>query len=173
MSFENKDLMIFDKKPNKSSEDKIFIILYKLVDIDEDLPEIFSRVFSICKGRTLAYKDIESIVMTENVDVVKSIIITETKQKDEDKYYLLPFDDCVSIYTFCKSVENDYIEDGFNIDDYVSESSSTNSDTSNNDIQMSLTTEEQIEYKKLMEESKNRRIFLSNLKKEFDDSMNI
>ena len=59
MTFYNEDKEVKDdktgliqpitfKKPDKKHfEEKIFIILYKLNNIDDDLPDIYSRIFTV------------------------------------------------------------------------------------------------------------------------------
>ena len=50
------DLMIFDDE-EKTIEEKIFIILYKLEENDND--ELNNQIYSICVGRTSTYNDIK------------------------------------------------------------------------------------------------------------------
>lgn len=104
----------------KGPEEKIYIILYKLNSDEDD--EIYTQIFSICKGRTEAYYDIkEKLESGLEVDVHVSKIITETKQTEtataDKKYYLLPYDECISIYSFCKSVQ-EYYSDEFDIEEF-------------------------------------------------------
>lgn len=109
----------FDAK-TKGPEEKIYIILYKLNSDEDD--EIYTQIFSICKGRTEAYSDIkEKLESGLEVDVHISKIITETKQTEtataDKKYYLLPYDECISVYSFCKSVQ-EYYSDEFDVEEF-------------------------------------------------------
>ena len=88
--------------------------------------ELFDGQFKICHGRTACYRYIEHLINAfgSDLDVHNSKVITETKQTESDtgnkKYYLINYDESLSIYAFCKSVENYYGVDGFNIDDTFS-----------------------------------------------------
>lgn len=116
------DLMIFDDE-EKTIEEKIFIILYKLEENDND--ELNNQIYSICVGRTSTYNDIkEKLSSGLMINIHESKIITETLQLGikhmNKKYFLMNLDDCISIYTFCKSFSNNY-DDDFDIEDYNSE----------------------------------------------------
>lgn len=109
--------MEFDVK-TKGVEEKLYIILYKIVTDEE-----FDQIFEICIGRTEAYTDIKDKLQSGlDIDVHASKIITETKQTEtatmDRKYYLIPYEDCISVYAFCKSVENYYDTDEFDIEEY-------------------------------------------------------
>lgn len=110
----------YDEK-TKSPEEKIYIILYKLNSDEDD--DIYTQIFNICIGRTEAYRDIkEKLESGLEVDVHVSKIITETKQTEtstaDKKYFLLPYKECISIYAFCKSIQDYYSDDEFDIEDY-------------------------------------------------------
>lgn len=115
--------MVFDA-PIKSVEDKKYIVLV-IGLIDGDLP--FDGHYKICNGRTECYRYIESILESygDAIDIVRSKIITETKQTETEtgdtKYYLMPMDEIISIYSFCKSVEHYYEDRAFDIDQYLTE----------------------------------------------------
>lgn len=135
--------------PIKDVEQKTFIILYE-VDSDNEENSIFDHVFTICTGRTSAYNDIkEKLLSGVNINIHKSIIITETRQTEtktaSEKYFLMNLDKCISVYSFCIAVSDSYSDDSFNIEDY-------------NDAQYSISeefdsvslTDEQQEYKRLI-----------------------
>lgn len=139
----------------KSFEEKTYIILYKL-DNDDD---VFDYVYSICSGRTSAYNDIMTKLQSlggETIDIHKSKVITETKQTESSsgnrKYYLIPYDEAATVYAFCKNVEEYYMYNDFNIEDYnnldVEKKSSEDSDQA-----PEYMTAEQINYKRMLEES--------------------
>lgn len=149
---------------NKSFEEKIYIILYKINDIDEDLPE--SRTFSVCIGRTMAYSDIKNkLVEGLDIDVHRSYIMTETKQVEaatgDEKYYMIPYSECMSVYAFCISVANYYGEDDFDIEEYSS------GDVPEDD-RMNKTkhvmSQDQIDYRNMLEDSIRRDKFLTEMR---------
>lgn len=159
----------FDVK-TKSPEEKTYIILYHLND--DDLEDYQTRVFSICIGRTFAYSDIkEKLISGLNIDIHQSKIITETKQTEtrtgDKKYYLLPYEDCISVYAFCISVKDYYSDDSFNIEEY------NNTDITNEDYIESrpgFITPEQEEYRKMLNQSLNRNKFINEMRKETNSS---
>lgn len=157
-----KKAMDFDTR-DKSVEEKTYIILYRLEE--DDMDDIFSRCFSVCIGRTEAYNDIKNnLISGLNIDIHKSKVITETKQTESStgdrKYYLIPYEECISIYTFLTSVSDYYSGDDFNIEEY------NNTEIGKSDISsdkpMTLTADQQ-EYRKMIEASMKRDKFLSNL----------
>lgn len=105
----------------KSVEDKIFIVLLKYDEGDGN-DDLFDGQYHICTGRTETYRYIEKLVQAFGTDINahESKVITETKQTEtesgEKKYYLIDYDDAISVYTFCKAVEENY--EGFRIDDF-------------------------------------------------------
>ena len=111
--------MVFDV-PTKSVEEKIYIVL--LASGDDD--EMFDGRYKICHGRTQCFRYIESLCQAfgGDFDPFESKVITETKQTETEtentKYYLINYENSISVYSFCKSVEGFYGENGFNIDDY-------------------------------------------------------
>lgn len=116
---ELKQPMVFDV-PTKSVEDKIFIVLIDMPSQDE----LFNGSYKICNGRTECYRYIERLIQAfgSDVDVHASRVITETKQTETEsgdkKYYMINYEDSLSVYAFCKAVEANY--DGFSIDDFFS-----------------------------------------------------
>lgn len=149
---------------NKGFEEKIYIILYKINDIDEDLPE--SRTFSVCIGRTMAYSDIKNkLIEGLDIDVHRSYIMTETKQIEattgDEKYYMIPYSECMSVYAFCVSVANFYGEDDFDIEEYAS------GDVPEDD-RMNRTkhvmSQEQMEYRQMLEDSIQRDKFIAGMR---------
>lgn len=143
----------------KSPEEKIYIILYKLNHDDYD--EAYTQIFNICIGRTEAYSDIKSKLESGmDIDVHVSKIITETKQTEtasgDKKYYLLPYDDCISIYSFCKSVENYYSDDEFDIEEY-NNTSVPEVDEILSKSKMYLTADQE-SYKRMLEVANKRKL---------------
>lgn len=169
--FKNKEI----KK--KNHEEKLFIILYKLKDTSEDdLPEEFTRIYSVCIGRTAAYRDIQSKLVNNNIDIINSIVITESLPKDENnnevsnKYYLLNLSDCYNIYKFCKAVEDQYTNSDFRIDSYLDKDIELEnfkmedviSNTSEVNGSINETNEE---IQRMIEENKERQLFLEILRR--------
>ena len=132
--FKNKAMEFFDEEeeknkpnkamlfaePSKSVEDKIFIVLiYGLYSED-----LFDGNYKICNGRTEAYRFIETLVQSYGSDFDPHIskVITETLQTETEsgdiKYFLTNYFSSLSVYAFCKAVENYYTDDKFRIDDY-------------------------------------------------------
>lgn len=106
--------------PVKSFEDKIYIVF--IASGRED--DLTDGDFKVCRGRTDCYRFIETLLESygDEVDIHKSVVMTETRQTETDtkdiKYYMIDLPDCVSMYAFCKSVENYYGEYGFDIESY-------------------------------------------------------
>lgn len=106
--------------PIKSFEAKIYIV-FVAIDTDDDLSD---GNFKICNGRTECYRFIENLLESygDAVDIHKSIIMTETRQTETEtgdiKYYMIDIPECVSMYSFCKSVESYYGNLGFDIEEY-------------------------------------------------------
>lgn len=155
--------IIFDEV-DKNYEEKIFIILYN-IEPEEDMDEIYSRVFSVCIGRTEAYFDIkDKLTSGLGINIYTSKIITETKQTetstDNLKYYMIPYNECLNIYAFCTAVQEFYSDDGFNINDYTNSGSPEDkTDLENSSFFLSP---EQAEYKKMLIDSiknKNRDLY--------------
>jgi len=113
--------MTFDV-PTKSTEDKIYIVIME----DESNDPMFDGQYKICHGRTECYRYIQGLIEAfgEDVPVHTSKVITETKQTETDtgnsKYYLINYDESLSIYAFCKAIEMYYTDDKFSIDDHFS-----------------------------------------------------
>lgn len=111
-------LMDFDV-PDKGFEEKIYIVLYRIIGSTVD---DFDGLFDVCKGRTETYETIKNhFISGMDIDIHNSKIITETKLKDKNndkKYFLIPFDECISIYAFFNSVTSYYGDDEFSIEDY-------------------------------------------------------
>ena len=105
--------MEFDVR-TKSIEEKIYIILYKIIDSNNE--DEYNNIYSICLGRTDAYNDIKNKLLSgEEIDIHKSKIITETKQTETEsgdrKYYLVAYEDCISVYSFMISIQDYYSDD--------------------------------------------------------------
>jgi len=150
--------IIFDA-PTKDVEEKTYIILYN-IDPEDDMDEIYSRIFSVCIGRTDAYFDIkEKLTSGLGVNIYTSKVITETKQTETEsgdtKYYLLPYDECVNIYAFCTGIQSFYGEDGFDINDYVNNGSPDDKDDMENNT--FFLTPEQKAYRAMIDEAMNMR----------------
>ena len=161
-------LMDFDVR-TKSVEEKVYIILYKVYEEDETRNE-----YSVCYGRTEAYNDIKNkLISGLDLDLYKSKIITETKQTEtssgDRKYFMIPYDECISIYSFCVSVRGYYSDDEFDIDDYTDglEPEEINVPSEFEGRPTYLSPEQQ-EYRKLLEASMKRDKFLDALRNEKD-----
>ena len=155
--------MHFEVKP-KGFEEKIYILLYEINDIDEDDPS--SRTFSICIGRTMAYSDIKTKLQSGiDIDVHRSYVMTETKQIElatgDEKYFMVPYNECMSVYAFCISVANYYEDNDFDIEDYAS-GDVPEDDRMNRTLH--VMSQEQIEYRKMLEESMKRDKFLTEMR---------
>ena len=150
--------IIFDA-PTKDVEEKVYIILYN-IEPDEDMDEIYSRIFSICIGRTNAYFDIKEKLMSGlGINIYTSKVITETKQTETEsgdtKYYLLPYEECVNIFAFCTAIQGFYSNDDFDINDYTNNGSPNDKDDLENNT--FYLTPEQKAYRAMIEEAMNMR----------------
>ena len=112
----------------KSIEEKIYIVLYVLNSdyTEEDLDRIYHNIYSVCIGRSETYEDIKlKLNSSIGVDVYRSIVITETLQTEtrtsNTKYYLMPFNECISVYEFVKRVQPLMPKDDFDIDFFIEE----------------------------------------------------
>ena len=170
--------MDFDVK-TKSIEEKIYIILYKLTE-NED--ETYNQVFSICVGRTDAYNDIKNkLISGLDIDLHRSIIITETKQTEsrsgDRKYFLLPLNECISVYAFCIQVAEFYSDDNFNIEDYnntlIDNDTNSSQPIELESIVPRQLSQEELDYKKMLDASMKRDKFLDSLHREQTDTNNI
>ena len=155
---------------NKSFEEKIYIILYTLFDIDEDDPT--SKTFSVCIGRTMAYNDIKTKLQSGlDIDVHRSYIMTETKQIEastgDEKYYMIPYSECMSVYAFCVSIANYYNDNDFDIEDYAS---GDVPEDDRMDRTQHVMSQEQIQYRNMLEESLRRNKFLTELRNSYGAS---
>ena len=110
----------------KSIEEKIYIVLYVLNSeyTEDDLDRIYHNIYSVCIGRSETYEDIKlKLNSSIGVDVYKSIVITETLQTETStsntKYYLMPFNECISVYDFVKRVRPLMPKDDFDIDFFI------------------------------------------------------
>lgn len=140
----------------KSFEEKIYLILYTINDIDETEPE--SKTFSVCIGRTMAYEDIKTKLQSGlDIDVHRSYVMTETKQIEaatgDEKYFMIPYSECMSVYAFCISISNFYGSEDFDIEEYAS---GDVPEDNRMDHTVHAMSAEQIEYRKLLEESMSR-----------------
>lgn len=173
-----KKAMDFDVK-TKSIEEKNYIILYKLTE-NED--EIYNQIFSICVGRTEAYNDIKNkLISGVDIDLHRSVIITETKQTEsrsgDRKYFLLPLNECISVYAFCIQVAEFYSDDNFNIEDYnntlIDNETSSSQPVELESIIPRQLSQEEIDYKKMLDASMKRDKFLDSLHREYSGIDNI
>lgn len=140
--------------PDKSPEEKMYIILY---NIEEDsLEEDMRNIFSICIGRTEAYNDIKNKLQSGMIiNIHKSKILVETKQTETStgnrKYYLLPYLECISVYAFCINVYEYFMDDDFDIEEYnTSGPEDPEEELKSHPMYM---TAEQRRYRELLEES--------------------
>lgn len=105
--------IVYDEEP-KGFEEKTYLILYLSNDGNE------TSGWKACTGRTETYEFIKDMI--DEIDIRKSLVLVETKKQDiktgERGYYLMGLDKAISVYTFCKTVEEYYPEDPFDIDDY-------------------------------------------------------
>ena len=154
MTFEDRD---------KSFEEKTYIILYVINGEEDD--DVYSRSFSVCIGRTMAYEDIkEKLISGLDIDVHRSKVITETKQTETKtgniKYSLMPYNECISVYAFITSISSFYDDDEFDIEDY----SYGDVPEDNGIKERRVMSSEQIEYRRMLEESISRREFINTLR---------
>lgn len=155
--------MHFGVKP-KSFEEKIYLILYIINDIDETEPE--SKTFSVCIGRTMAYEDIKTKLQSGlDIDVHRSYVMTETKQIEastgDEKYFMIPYNECMSVYAFCISISNFYGNEDFDIEEYAS-GDVPEDDRMNHTIH--AMSPEQIQYRNMLEESMRRSKFITEVR---------
>lgn len=149
-------LMDFDV-PTKSFEEKIYIVLYRIngATVDD-----FDGLFDVRIGRTETYESIKTHLMSGmDIDIHNSKIITEVKLKDKNddkKYFLIPFDECISIYAFFNSVSSYYSDDDFNIEDY------NTSKTDNDEEEVYQRSKEQKEFEEdILQSLKNDKFSIS------------
>lgn len=153
----------------KSIEEKIYIILYKLNESD-DIDETISKIFEVCIGRTAAYMDIKTKLQSGlDIDIHRSYIMTETRQTETStgdiKYYMIPYEECITVYSFCISVSDYYFgDDNFNIEDYAEGDVPEENRLSSAAHVMSA---EQLEYRRMLEESIGRERFITGLREQF------
>lgn len=157
--------MDFDVR-NKSFEEKLFIILYVIEG--DNLEDYQKNSFSLCIGRTNTRNDIKNkLISGLDIDIHKSKIITETKQTESEtgdrKYYLIPYDECISIYSFFISTSDFYSDDDFDIEEYNNTEIPAEEDLAK---LPGYLTADQLEYRKMLEASFNRDRLLNTLKQE-------
>ena len=148
--------------PTKHFEDKTYIILYQIKN-EED--KLYRQLFAIRKGRTQAISDIRDKLQSGvDIDIHKSVIITETKQTETDtgntKYYLIPLEESISVYSFWKSVEEYYGLDYFDIEEYNEGFEYDNEEDSTNSISSSenrVFDEMTMEYKRMLSDAKMKK----------------
>ena len=150
--------IVFDA-PTKDVEEKTYIILYN-IEPEDDMDEIYSRIFSVCIGRTDAYFDIkDKLTSGLGVNIYTSKVITETKQTETEtgdtKYYLLPYTECVNILAFCTGLQAYYGDDGFDINDYLNNGSAEDKDDMENHT--FFLTPEQKAYRDMLDEMMNMK----------------
>lgn len=163
--------MIFYAR-QKSTEEKVYILLYRINGVDES--DMESKVFEICIGRTAAYADIKDKLQSGiDVDVHRSIVITETIQTEtktgNTKYFLMPFEECISVYAFCVSLSEFFDTDDFDIEDY---SEGDIPEDNKFDTASRFLTAEQLEYRALLEQSVRRESFIDELRQSIKESEN-
>ena len=154
--------MQFEAK-EKSFEEKIYILFYTISNIDEDDPA--SKTFSICIGRTMAYSDIKNKLQSGlEIDVHRSYVMTETKQTEtktgDIKYFMVPYEECMSVYAFCTSIGSFY-SDEFDIEDYAD---GDIPEDNRSGIVNTVLSSEQIEYRNMLEEAIGRDRFISTMR---------
>lgn len=161
-------VMDFDVR-TKSIEEKFYIILYLIND--DELDEVHKHCFKIAIGRTSAYNDIkEKLISGLNIDIHRSRIITETKQTEtstgDRKYFFLPYEESISIYSFCISVSEYYSYDEFNIEDYNDSDIPDDGGKTLIEDNPGYLTEDQIQYRDMLESSMKHDKFFNDLKNE-------
>lgn len=157
--------MEFDVK-TKSFEDKIYIILYKINSSEDE--DIYQNIYSVCNGRTEAYRDImDKLISGLDIDIHRSLIMTETKQTEtqtgDRKYFMIPYNELISIYSFCVSVSDYYNNDDFDIEDYNDGDAPENNQLKND---KAFLTSDQLKYRQMLEESMQRNKFINNMRSE-------
>jgi len=109
---------------NKSSEEKIYLILYEYMD--NEIGDLEQK-FKLCVGREDCYRTIENILATiENVDINKSVVLVEVpgiNKNGKGEWLMKNPINAPSIYQFCKMVEKMFGETAFDVDAYLNESS--------------------------------------------------
>ena len=160
--------MDFDVR-TKSFEEKIYIVLYRLNTNEDD--DIYRNIYSVCIGRTEAYSDIkDKLISGLDIDIHRSLVMTETKQTEastgDAKYYMIPYNELISVYSFCTSVKEYYNEDDFDIEDYNEGDSPENFSNTDNAVRGNFLTTEQIEYRNMLEQSMQRNKFIHNMRDE-------
>ena len=155
----------------KSTEEKIYIILYRLND-SEETDDITSKTFEVCIGRTAAYVDIKTKLQSGlDIDIHRSYVMTETRQTETStgdiKYYMIPYEDCISVYSFCISVSEFFNSDEFDIEEYADGDVPEDGKFDNTVHFMSA---DQIQYRKMLEESLGREKFISMMRERIESS---
>ena len=153
----------------KSTEEKVYIILYRLND-SEDTDDITSKTFEICIGRTAAYSDIKNKLQSGlDIDVHRSYVMTETRQTETStgdiKYYMIPYEECISVYSFCISVSEYFNTDEFDIEEY---SDGDVPEGGKFEDTVHFMSADQIQYRNMLEESLRREKFISMTRERLD-----
>ena len=73
---------------------------------------------------------------------------------------MIPFEDAISVYAFCISVRNFYIDDGFDIEDYAS----GDIPEDDNKFDRACLTSEQIAYRNELEDRIQRQQFINDMR---------
>lgn len=157
---------------HKDFEEKTYIILYQHSN-DMELEEMYDRVYSVCIGRTEAYLDIKDKLESGlDIDIHKSIVITETMQTEtasgNKRYFLMALSDCITVYSFCTAVKENFPNDTFDIEDY---NINGVPDEPNVLMKKQPLTAEQQEYRKLLDASMARDKFFETFKKDDKDGV--
>ena len=155
---------------DKSPEEKIYILLYTLNDIEDDVE---SKTFSVCIGRTMAYLDIRNKLQSGlSIDVHRSIVLTETRQTETEtgysKYFVVPFKEAISVYAFCVSCATYFNDNDFDIEDY-SDGDVPESPIDYNDRPFS---EDEIAYRQMLDDGMHSKFNLAD-PNNFIDSTNV
>ena len=153
----------------KSTEEKIYIILYRLND-SEDTDDVTSKTFEVCIGRTAAYMDIKTKLQSGlDIDIHRSYVMTETRQTETStgdiKYYMIPYEDCISVYSFCVSVSEFFNSDEFDIEEYSDGDVTENGKFGDT---VHIMSADQIEYRNMLEESLGREKFIAMMRERFE-----
>lgn len=121
--------------PTKAMEDKLYFIFFYIYE--EGSRDMVTQQFEIARGRTAAYRKIHQYLMefnleNETIDLSQSFVLTETKEVDRStgnqKYFITDVDDRVSIYAFCKMLEEYFGPMAFDVDEFKHNDDSTEDD---------------------------------------------
>ena len=104
-----------------------------------------------------------------DIDVHRSYIMTETRQTEtatgDIKYYMIPYEECISVYSFCVSVSDFFNTDEFDIEEYADGDVPEEGRLDNT---VHIMSAEQIQYRQMLEESIGREKFIAHMREIFE-----